>query len=197
MQRSDARTAPHTSGGVHARTTGGRTRGGQHGRHRLSGHRRGAWRRRLLAYREVELVQSPSPEGGDARSLLMVHVRKVVGQVDYRLCSSCAEGVITGVFLEERFRRSGLGTRALSHLRARHPGLVWRTTVDRRLTRDLLRRMRVAERPGGSGCPHAPADAGQGRPAQGRRDTGRQSRSPADSRGAGTGVADDKESGQR
>lgn len=193
MQRSDARTVPHASGGVHARATDGPP----HGRHRLGGHRRGAWHRRLLAYREVELVRSPSPDGGDAQCLLLVHVRKVVGQVDYRLCSSCAEGVITGVFLEERFRRSGLGTRALSHLRARHPGLVWRTTVDRRLTRDLLRRMRVVRRTGDGGCPHTPVGEGRIRAAQDQRDPGLPSRSRAGAEGARTGMAENEESGQR
>ncbi|KDQ65567.1 N-acetyltransferase [Streptomyces halstedii] len=193
MQRSDARSAPPVSREARARTAGGH----RHGRHRLGGHRRGDWHRRLLAYREVELVRSPSPDGGDAQCLLLVHVRKVVGQVDYRLCSSCAEGVITGVFLEERFRRSGLGTRALSHLRVRYPGLVWRTTVDRRLTRDLMRRMRVVRHSGDGGCRHAPADGTRVRAVRERRDPGGPSRSRAAVEGAESGVTETKESGQR
>ncbi|WP_406413871.1 hypothetical protein OG923_31420 [Streptomyces halstedii] len=193
MQRSDARSAPPVSGAARARTAGGR----RHGRHRLGGHRRGDWHRRLLAYREVELVRSPSPDGGDAQCLLLVHVRKVVGQVDYRLCSSCAEGVITGVFLEERFRRSGLGTRALSHLRVRYPGLVWRTTVDRRLTRDLMRRMRVMRDGGDGGCRHTPADGNQVRAARGRQDPGRPARSRAALEGTESGVTENRESGRR
>ncbi|MBW5423139.1 N-acetyltransferase [Streptomyces sp. BG9H] len=84
----------------------------------------------------------------------MVHVRKVVGRVTYRACAQCAEGVITDVVLDEPFRDSGLGTRALSHLRSRYPGVTWRTTLDRRLNRDLLRRMRVPRASAAGTCPH-------------------------------------------
>jgi hypothetical protein len=128
-------------------------RGG--GRHRLLRHRKGDWHRRMLAYREVELVQSPGRGTGDTQCLLLVHVRKVIGHVDFRLCASCAEAVITDVLIEKQFHRSGLGTRALSHLQARYPGVVWRTTLDRRGTRDLLRRMRVPRKPEGTRCSHA------------------------------------------
>ncbi|MGW1817511.1 hypothetical protein ACWCQM_28580 [Streptomyces sp. NPDC002125] len=126
---------------------------GREGRHRLPGHRRGAWHRRVLAYRKVELVQSAG-RSADDRCLLLVLVRKVVGQVEFRLCASCSEGVITEVSIENRFHGSGLGTRALSHLRARYPGVVWRTTLDRRVTRDLMRRMRVLRQAEGSRCSH-------------------------------------------
>ncbi|GAA3020479.1 hypothetical protein Sfulv_58270 [Streptomyces fulvorobeus] len=84
-----------------------------------------------------------------------MHVRKVIGEVDFRLCDSCAEGVITDMVIEKQFHRSGLGTRALSHLRAQYPGIVWSTTLDRRVTRDLMRRMRVPRQAGGSRCSHA------------------------------------------
>ncbi|MFB8030106.1 MULTISPECIES: hypothetical protein [unclassified Streptomyces] len=127
---------------------------GREGRHRLPGHRRGAWRRRVLAYSQVELVPSSGRSTGD-RCLLLVLVRKVVGHVEFRLCASCSEGVITEVSIEERFHRSGLGTRALSHLRARYPGVVWRTTLDRRVTRDLMRRMRVLRKAEDTRCAHA------------------------------------------
>ncbi|MER6349792.1 N-acetyltransferase [Streptomyces sp. NPDC001595] len=83
-----------------------------------------------------------------------MHIRKVVGRVTYRTCDRCAEGVITDVILDEPFCDSWLGTRALSHLRSRYPGVTWRTTLDRRLTRDLLRRMRVPEAVAGTSCPH-------------------------------------------
>ncbi|WP_234323832.1 GNAT family N-acetyltransferase [Streptomyces sp. NRRL F-2580] len=86
--------------------------------------------------------------------LLLVHIRKVVGQVHYRICPECAEGVITGVALEERFRDTGLGTRALSHLSSRHPGVSWRSTLNLRATRDLLRRMRVPTTSTAGLCPH-------------------------------------------
>ncbi|MFC8226101.1 hypothetical protein [Streptomyces sp. NPDC057287] len=123
------------------------------GRHRLRRHRKGAWHRRVLAYSQVELVQAPGRGTGE-RCLLLVLVRKVVGHVEFRLCASCEEAVITDVMIEKRFHRSGLGTRALSHLRARYPGIVWHTTLDRRVTRDLLRRMRVPRQAEGARCPH-------------------------------------------
>ncbi|MET9954362.1 N-acetyltransferase [Streptomyces sp. NPDC006339] len=72
----------------------------------------------------------------------------------YRACDRCAEGVITDVVLDEPYHGTGLGTRALSHLRARYPGFTWRTTLDRRFTRDLLRRMRVPMARAGGNCTH-------------------------------------------
>ncbi|KOX29129.1 hypothetical protein ADL06_13140 [Streptomyces sp. NRRL F-6491] len=85
----------------------------------------------------------------------MVHDRQVVGEVHYRTCAPCARGVITDVTLDERFHGSGLGTRALSHLRARHPGTAWRSTLTLRATRDLLRRMRIPTTDSGPLCAHA------------------------------------------
>ncbi|UFQ19960.1 MULTISPECIES: hypothetical protein [Streptomyces] len=148
---------------THGRPAGLRTGAPQQragGRHRRSGRRLGKWHRRLLAYRAVELLPSPSPEGEGADCLLLVHIRKVVGRVTYRACGQCAEGVITDVVLDEPFRDSGLGTRALSHLRSRYPGVTWRTTLDRRLTRDLLRRMRVPKAPVRENCPHVSPGSG-------------------------------------
>lgn len=155
---------PERGGGASHRRTGGR--------HRRSGRRRGRWHRRFLAYRDVELVQSPAPGNGGGDCLLLVHLRKVVGQVTYRVCGECAEGVISTVVLDEPFLDSGLGTRALSHLRSRYPGVTWRTTLDHRLTRDLLRRMGITragageDRPClglGGGLPHGgPHTAGAG-----------------------------------
>ncbi|MFD3501922.1 N-acetyltransferase [Streptomyces sp. NPDC058678] len=83
-----------------------------------------------------------------------MHIRKVVGRVTYRACEECAEGVITDVVLDEPFRACGLGTRALSHLRSRHPGVTWHTTLEKRLTRDLLRRMRIPKANVGGTCSH-------------------------------------------
>ncbi|MEU6622018.1 N-acetyltransferase [Streptomyces litmocidini] len=99
----------------------------------------------------------PCPDARDdgLACLLLVHVRKVVGRVTYRTCEPCAEGVITEVVLDELFFGSGLGTRALAHLRSRHPDVRWRTTLDDRLTRDLLRRMRVRPVRDTGLCPHA------------------------------------------
>lgn len=56
------------------------------------------------------------------------------------ICPDCARGVITAVIIDERFHSSGLGTRALSHLRSRHTTTAWRSTATRRTARDLLRR---------------------------------------------------------
>lgn len=130
------------------------TKEGRCGRHRRSGRLRARRHRRILAYRDVEFLQSAVSDGNDAQCLLLVHIRRVVGQVRYQVCGQCAEGVITGVVIEEPFRASGLGTRALSHLRARYPGVAWRSTLKQRLTRDLLRRMRVPPAAGGAGCSH-------------------------------------------
>ncbi|MER5586074.1 hypothetical protein [Streptomyces asoensis] len=133
------------------------------GRHRRHGRRGGRWHRRLLAYRQVDLLPSASPERTDEECLLLVHIRKVVGRVSYRTCEVCAEGVIVDMVLDEPFRDCGLGTRALSHLRSRHPGVTWRSTLETRLTRDLLRRMRVRRAAEGAVCSHlrpGPAPAG-------------------------------------
>lgn len=99
-------------------------------------------------------MRSSAPEDAESACLLLVHVRKVVGRVTYRTCDLCAEGVVTGVVLDEPFRGCGLGTRALSHLRAQYPDLTWRTTLDNRFTRDLLRRMRIPKATQADGCSH-------------------------------------------
>lgn len=127
---------------------------GRAGRHRRAGRRGGRWHRRLLAYRGVELLPSSAPEDAEGKCLLLVHIRKVVGRVSYRACDECAEGVITEVVLDEPFRDCGLGTRALSHLRSQYPGVTWRTTLENRLTRDLLRRMRIPKAAVGGNCTH-------------------------------------------
>ncbi|MEU9364160.1 hypothetical protein AB0D71_05345 [Streptomyces avermitilis] len=124
------------------------------GRHRRSGRRWGRWHRRLLAYRDVELLQCSAPDGRGDDCLLLVHIRKVVGRVTYQACDECAEGVITDVVLDGPFLDSGLGTRALLHLRSRHPDVTWRTTLDHRLTRGLLRRMRIPKAVVDGSCSH-------------------------------------------
>ncbi|MFJ4778067.1 hypothetical protein [Streptomyces sp. NPDC088762] len=114
-------------------------------------------RRRLLAYREVEFLSTriPGDPGPGEECLLLVHIRKIVGRVHYRICLDCADAVITGIVIEERFLSTGLGTRALSHLRSRHPGISWRSTLSLRMTRDLLRRMRIPVMTADERCPHA------------------------------------------
>ncbi|MGW6690018.1 hypothetical protein [Streptomyces sp. NPDC054961] len=142
------RSAPETAVSSHA---------ARHGRRGGFARR---LRRRILAYRDIEFLSSHIPGTGTATGtgtgtgiatgtglqeecLLLVHVRKVVGQVHYRACADCGHGVITGVDIDQPFHSSGLDTRALSHLRSRHPDLTWRSTLTRRTTRDLLRRMRI------------------------------------------------------
>ncbi|MGW5848787.1 hypothetical protein ACWFQ8_12690 [Streptomyces sp. NPDC055254] len=100
-------------------------------------------RRRLIAYRDIEFLSTriPGDRGPGEERLLLVHIRRVVGQVHYRTCDMCAEGVITGIDIDEDLHSAGLGTRALSHLRSRYPGIAWRSTQTLRpATRDLLRR---------------------------------------------------------
>ncbi|MFF2364548.1 hypothetical protein ACFVU0_17815 [Streptomyces sp. NPDC058122] len=115
-------------------------------------------RRRLLAYRAIDFLSThiPDASGPGEECLLLVHIRQVVGQVYYRLCTTCAKGVITAVIIDERFYSTGLSTRALSHLRSRHPGLAWRSTLRKRATRALLRRMRIPETASAAPCPHSP-----------------------------------------
>ncbi|WP_329403894.1 hypothetical protein OG523_05690 [Streptomyces virginiae] len=120
-------------------------------------------RGRILAYRDIEFVASETrcDRGADEGFLLLVHVGKVVGEIRYRRCAACARGVITGVDIDPVFRSTGLDTRALSHLRARHPGIAWRSTLTLRTTRGLLRRMRIPTSDAGADvgatCPHDPA----------------------------------------
>ncbi|MCX4717841.1 hypothetical protein OG818_18845 [Streptomyces virginiae] len=116
----------------------------------------GRLRRRVLAYRGIEFLSAhvPDPTGPGEECLLLVHIRKVVGQVRYRICPDCARGVVTAVVIDERFHSAGLGTRALSHLRSRHPTAAWRSTATRRTARDLLRRMRIPVITSGRSCDH-------------------------------------------
>lgn len=107
--------------------------------------------------------------GAEEECLLLVHIRKVVGRVTYRACDECAEGVITGVVIDEPFRDCGLGTRALSHLRSRHPGVAWRTTLETRLTRGLLRRMRIPRTAEEGSCSHLRAASAASASARGSR----------------------------
>ncbi|MFF4294051.1 hypothetical protein ACFY0N_10395 [Streptomyces vinaceus] len=116
----------------------------------------GRLRRRFLAYRDIEFMSThiPGDPGPGEECLLLVDVRKIVGRVHYRLCVDCADAVITGIVIDDRFLSTGLGTRALSHLRSRHPGLSWRSTLSLRATRELLRRMRIPVTAAQGRCPH-------------------------------------------
>lgn len=127
-------------------------------RSRRGGRLAGRLRRRILVYRAIDFLSThiPDTSGAGEECLLLVHVRQVVGRVEYRICTDCAQGVITAVVIDERFHSTGLGTRALSHLRSRHPGLAWRSTLRKRTTRDLLRRMRIPTATSAALCPHLP-----------------------------------------
>lgn len=98
-------------------------------KHSRRGRRTGSLRRRVLAYRAIDFLSTHIPDdpGPGDECLLLVHTRQVVGQVRYRICTDCALGVITAVVIDERFHSTGLDTRALSHLRSRHPGQNWRS----------------------------------------------------------------------
>ncbi|MFE3032415.1 GNAT family N-acetyltransferase [Streptomyces canus] len=126
-------------------------------KHSRRGRRTGRLRRRVLAYRAIDFQSTHIPDdpGPGVECLLLVHTRQVVGQVRYRTCTDCARGVITAVVIDERFHGTGLGTRALSHVRSRHPGLTWRSTLHQRTTRDLLRRMRIPTTTSAAPCRHA------------------------------------------
>ncbi|MEU0137180.1 hypothetical protein ABZ172_24605 [Streptomyces sp. NPDC006296] len=129
------------------------------GRHRRRAGLARRLRLRILAYRDIEFLSAHVPEdaGPGEECLLLVHVRKVVGQIHYRICTACGEGVIRDVDIDARLHSAGIGTRALSHLRSRHPGITWRSTVTLRATRDLLRRMRVLAASAETRCAHIPA----------------------------------------
>ncbi|MFF8264187.1 hypothetical protein [Streptomyces virginiae] len=126
-------------------------------KHSRRGKISGRLRRRLLAYRAIDFLSTHIPDhsGPGKECLLLVHVRQVVGQVQYRICTDCAQGVITALVIDKHFHSIGPANRALSHLRSRHPGLAWCSTLSMRTTRDLLRRMSIPTAPADTHCPHA------------------------------------------
>ncbi|MFI0259647.1 hypothetical protein ACH4OW_11525 [Streptomyces sp. NPDC017056] len=124
------------------------------GRHRRPGRRKGRWHRRLMAYRDVELVHSPAPSPAGAECLLLVHIRRVVGQVTYQVCGRCECGVILQAEVCGPLHGSGLRTRALSHLRSSYPDLAWRSALPRRQARDLTHRLSIPDATRRTPCPH-------------------------------------------
>ncbi|MFF7549628.1 hypothetical protein ACFZCU_39240 [Streptomyces canus] len=126
-------------------------------KHSRRGRHTGRLRRLVLAYRAIDFLSTHIPDdpGPGDECLLLAHTRQVVGEVRYRICTDCAQGVITAVVIDERFHSTGLGTRALSYLRSRHPGLTWRSTLRKRTTRDLLRWMRIPTTTSATLCPQA------------------------------------------
>ncbi|MFI5520075.1 hypothetical protein [Streptomyces platensis] len=120
----------------------------------------------MFAYRDVEIFHSPAPTSEWAQSLLLVYIRRVVGEVTYEVCELCASGVITQVQVATPLQDSGLGTRAVAHLRACYPDISWRSCLTQRMTRDLAHRMRLPNDRAGLSCPHLShaASEGPGRP---------------------------------
>lgn len=100
------------------------------------------------------IFHSPAPTSERAQSLLLVYIRRVVGEVTYEVCEHCASGVITQVHVATPLQDSGLGTRAVSHLRACYPDITWRCCLPQRMTRDLARRMRLPNSRADLDCPH-------------------------------------------
>lgn len=140
-------------------------------RHTRPDRRRGKLHRRLLAYRDVVIFHSPAPANERAQSLLLVYIRRVVGEVTYEVCEHCGSGVITQVHVATPLQDSGLGTRAVSHLRACYPDVAWHSCLTQRMTRDLAHRMRLPHGRAGLSCPHLLRDAAEshGRPRHARR----------------------------
>ncbi|KPI20601.1 hypothetical protein OV450_0067 [Actinobacteria bacterium OV450] len=156
MQAQHARLKSTLSGPAPTVPSPSRSAGGKHARH---GGLTARLRRRLLAYKAVDFLSThiPDTSGPGEECLLLVNVRQVVGQVRYRFCPSCACGVIIAITINKPFRNTGLGTRALSHLRARHPGTTWLSAPDTGvgIEDDLLLRMRMPTVTSAPPCPHA------------------------------------------
>ncbi|MFI0240585.1 hypothetical protein [Streptomyces sp. NPDC016845] len=127
-------------------------------RHARARRRRGKLHRRLLAYRDVRIVHSPAP-AASADSLLLVYTRRIVGRLTYEVCEECASGVITEMYVASPLQDSGLGMRAVAHLRACYPDVAWRSRLTRRTTRDLVHRMRLPYTETARTCAHK--EAGQ------------------------------------
>lgn len=137
-------------------------------RHIRPRRRRGKLHRRVLAYRDVEIFHSPAATSEWAQSLLLVYIRRVVGEVTYEVCEICANGVITQVHVATPLQDSGLGTRAVAHLRACYPDVTWRSCLTQRMTRDLAHRMRLPNNRSGLSCPHLPRAASESHGTPGR-----------------------------
>lgn len=122
-------------------------------RHARARRRRGKLHRRLLAYRDVQIVHSPAP-AATADSLLLVYTRRIVGQLTYEVCEECGSGVITEMYVASPLQDSGLGMRAVAHLRACYPDVAWRSRLTRRATRGLVHRMRLPHTETAGTCAH-------------------------------------------
>ncbi|MBT2470102.1 hypothetical protein J7E97_20030 [Streptomyces sp. ISL-66] len=121
----------------------------------------GRLRRRYQIGREVTFCVAPIPDGPDSSGhcLLFVHVRKIVGLLPYRVCLACAQAVITDIANDEHLRTASLATRTLAHLRFRHPGMAWSSTLDLTATCGLTRGVRLPVTSAEAACRHAHARA--------------------------------------
>ncbi|KUF19275.1 hypothetical protein AT728_21555 [Streptomyces silvensis] len=86
-----------------------------------------------------------------------MYSRRVVGRLTYDVCEQCASGVITEVDVTAPLKDSGLGTRAVSHLRACYPGITWHSCLTQRMSRSLAHRMRLPRAGTVPPCSHAAA----------------------------------------
>ncbi len=114
-------------------------------------------RRRLLAYEAVDFLSTPPGRERARRGMPAPGPRAPGPGRRPRplpdLCP-CAHGVIPAVTIDKPFHDAGLGARTLSHLRARHPGIIrappgitWLGTSSTGVEDDLLLRMRVPAPP--------------------------------------------------
>ncbi|MEU6127020.1 N-acetyltransferase [Streptomyces sp. NPDC047123] len=101
----------------------------------------------------MQILHSLAPDAR-ADSLLLVYTRRIVGHLTYEVCEQCASGVITEVHVVAPLQSSGLGTRAISHLRSCYPDVTWRSRLPQRMTRDLAHRMRLPQTQTQRTCPH-------------------------------------------
>ncbi|WP_405637948.1 hypothetical protein OG543_25995 [Streptomyces sp. NBC_01178] len=97
-------------------------------RRRRPGALRRRWartRRRARTLAALEWASCPPRDGADEHRLLLVHHRKVVGEVSYRLCTRCPAGQWTTTRLATPLPERPVARRVLSHLRFRHPDRTW------------------------------------------------------------------------
>lgn len=123
--------------------------------------RPGALRRRWARTRQgartlaaLEWTSCALPDGTGEHQLLLVHHRKVVGEISYRLCAHCPAGQLTTTRIGTPLPERSVARRVLAHLRFRHPDRTWLpSTISARTRRN--RRARAA---GPGICPgHADA----------------------------------------
>ncbi|CAM5721051.1 hypothetical protein SALBM135S_06355 [Streptomyces alboniger] len=108
----------------------------------------------------MEILHSAAPAAAQ-HSLLMVYTRRVVG-LTYEVCERCASGTVVAVHVDSPLQDSGLGTRAISHLRSCYPDVTWHSSLAQRMTRDLAHRMSLPDATGIRRCPHARSTAQDG-----------------------------------